>query len=70
MRFSAADLAWLISADLLKQLCSKHKLPADEYTLRLPDTKTDLPLNKTVGEINTSAICLMKKDRHSGASPL
>eukprot|EP00160_Parvularia_atlantis_P019583 Unigene7740_Nuclearia_a/m.23766 Unigene7740_Nuclearia_a/g.23766 ORF Unigene7740_Nuclearia_a/g.23766 Unigene7740_Nuclearia_a/m.23766 type:complete len:476 (-) Unigene7740_Nuclearia_a:59-1486(-) len=52
-------------SDLLRVLCEKHKLNMEEYTLRMDDTKTDLPLNKTVGEVQVATLCLMKKYSHS-----
>jgi len=51
--------------DLLKRLCKKNDLPIEHYTLRLGDTKTDIALDKTVGESNVSALCLMKKYANS-----
>jgi len=56
----------LIQLDLLKRLCKKHSLEYDDYTLRLQDTKTDVPLDKTVGETNVSVLCLLKKKQNSG----
>ena len=52
-------------SDLLKRLCKKNDLPIEHYTLRLADTKTDIALDKTVGEANVSALCLMKKHSNS-----
>jgi len=51
--------------DLLKRLCKKNSLPLEHYTLRLADTKTDISLDKTVGEANVSALCLLKKNQNS-----
>lgn len=55
---------------MLKVLCEKHKLNSEEYTLRMADTKTDLPATKTIGELNISLLCLMKKNAHSGTRNL
>jgi hypothetical protein len=55
------------SADVLRMVCDKNKLKADEYTLRHMDVKTEFDLRLTVEESQLNECCLVKKDRHSGA---
>ncbi|KAJ3117690.1 hypothetical protein HK098_006133 [Nowakowskiella sp. JEL0407] len=52
-------------SDVFEYICKKRKYDSKVYVLKMPDTKTDVPLNKTLDQLKVTEFCVLKKD--SGA---
>lgn len=50
-------------AAVLDFCCRKRKIDPKEYTLKMADTVTDVPLNQTLMESGLDELCLLRKDR-------
>jgi len=48
---------------ILAMVCKKRKVDPSEYTLRLPDTRTDVDMDKTVDASGLREFCLLRKER-------
>lgn len=57
--------AKFVYLDFIVMVADKHKLARDEYTVRLSDQKTDLPLSYSVGHIGVGLMVLMKTNERS-----
>ena len=57
-------------SQVLSVVCKKRKIDETDYTLKLADTITDIPLDKTLQEINVTEVCLLKKDRGRSAGDI
>ena len=55
----------MLLSHVLVVCCKKRKIDPNEYTLKMPDTKTDLPLDRTLENLGITELCLLKKDRGS-----
>ena len=56
----------MLLADVLQLCCKKRKIDPNDYTLKMADTKTDIPLDRTLESLGISELCLLKKS--SGVS--
>jgi hypothetical protein len=52
--------------EVLEIVCKKRKVQVDDYKLKMPDTKTDVPLDKTIGQLQVNEFCLLKERGASG----
>ena len=50
-------------AQVLEFCCRKRKIDPKEYTLKMADTVTDVPLKQTLLELGLEEFCLLRKDR-------
>ncbi|RKP20701.1 SIN1-domain-containing protein, partial [Rozella allomycis CSF55] len=55
---------------VLNVVCKKRKVSPDDYTLKMSDTKTDVPLHKTAGQLNVTELYLLRKDRGISAGDI
>ena len=53
----------MLLADVLVFCCRKRKIEPNDYTLKMADTKTDVPLDRTLESLGLQELCLLKKDR-------
>jgi hypothetical protein len=51
----------MLLADVLELCCKKRKIDPSDYTLKMADTKTNIPLDKTLDSLALKEICLLKK---------
>jgi hypothetical protein len=47
--------------EVFDRICSKRKYDPKEYILKMPDTKTDVPLEKTLLQMNCIEFCVLKR---------
>jgi hypothetical protein len=50
-------------SDVFEQICEKRKYNSADYVLRMADTKTDVPLDKTLEQLKVMEFCVLKRDR-------
>lgn len=60
----------MLLSDVLIYCCRKRKIEPNDYTLKMADTKTDIPLNKTLESLGIMELCLLKKDRGPSAGDI
>jgi len=53
----------MLLKDVFKSICQKRKYNINDYVLKMQDTKTDVPLDKTLEQSKLQEICVLKKDR-------
>jgi hypothetical protein len=53
----------MLMSEVLEICCRKRKIDSNDYTLKMADTKTDIPLDKTLDSLGLAELCLLKKDR-------
>jgi hypothetical protein len=53
----------MLLSDVLTFCCRKRKFNPADYTLKMADTKTDVPFDKTLESLGVKELCLLKKDR-------
>lgn len=53
----------MLLSDVLVFVCRKRKIDPNDYTLKMADTKTDVPLDKTLESLGVIELCLLKKER-------
>ena len=56
----------LTCRELFLQICQKRKYDPKDYVLRMADTKTDVPLDKTLERLRLTEFCVVKKGRGGG----
>ncbi|KAJ1529001.1 hypothetical protein HK096_009775 [Nowakowskiella sp. JEL0078] len=49
-------------SEVFEQVCKKRKYDPSVYVLKMPDTKTDVPLGKTLDQLKVTEFCVLKKD--------
>ena len=52
--------------DVFEQICEKRKYIMSDYLLKMPDTLTDVPMDKTLEELGCKEFCILKRDRGGG----
>lgn len=60
----------MLLADVLVYCCRKRKIEPNDYTLKMADTKTDVPLDRTLESMGLTELCLLKKDRGPSAGDI
>ncbi|KAI3644569.1 hypothetical protein MP228_010733 [Amoeboaphelidium protococcarum] len=60
----------MLLGDVLAFCAKKRKIDPSDYTLKMADTKTDVPLDKTIGASGLTELCLLKKDRGPSAGDI
>lgn len=50
-------------SDVFEQICEKRKYNTADYVLKMADTKTDVPLDKTLEQLKVMEFCVLKRDR-------
>ena len=55
-------------SEVFEQVCKKRKYEPKDYVLKMVDTKTDVPLDKTLSDLKTTEFCILKRDRGGGKS--
>jgi hypothetical protein len=50
-------------SEVFEQICEKRKYRSEDYVLRMADTKTDVPLDKTLEQLGVKEFCVLKRDR-------
>lgn len=53
----------MILSDVLAFCCKKRKFNPADYTLKMADTKTDVPFDKTLESLGVKELCLARKER-------
>ena len=53
----------MLLSEVLVVCCKKRKIDPNDYTLKMADTKTDIPLDRTLESLGLTELCLLKKDR-------
>jgi len=53
----------MLLKDVFKSICQKRKYNINDYVLKMEDTKTDVPLDKTLEQTKLQVICVLKRDR-------
>lgn len=53
-------------SEVFEQICEKRKYSPQDYVLKMADTKTDVPMDKTLEELNVMEFCVLKRDRGGG----
>ncbi|ORX87931.1 SIN1-domain-containing protein [Anaeromyces robustus] len=53
----------MLLRDVFKSICQKRKYDIKDYVLKMADTKTDVPLDKTLEQAKLQEICVLKRDR-------
>ncbi|TPX57994.1 hypothetical protein SpCBS45565_g08095 [Spizellomyces sp. 'palustris'] len=48
-------------ADVFEQICRKRKYDPSKYVFKMADTKTDVPLDKTLEQLRVSELCILKR---------
>ncbi|KAI9092360.1 stress-activated map kinase interacting protein 1-domain-containing protein [Phlyctochytrium arcticum] len=48
-------------AEVFEQICRKRKYDPSKYVFKMADTKTDVPLDKTLDQLRVSELCILKK---------
>ena len=57
-------------SEVLEIVCRKRKVEINDYTLKLPEAKTDLSLNLTIGQLNVTELWMQRKDRGISAGDI
>ncbi|TPX31118.1 hypothetical protein SmJEL517_g05450 [Synchytrium microbalum] len=52
-----------VLSEVFEQVCKKRKYEPKDYVLKMVDTKTDVPLDKTLTDLKTTEFCILKRDR-------
>lgn len=60
----------MLLSEVLDICCKKRKIDSNDYTLKMADTKTDVPLDRTLESLGLEEICLLKKDRGPSAGDI
>jgi hypothetical protein len=60
----------MMFSEVLKYCCKKRKIDPNDYTLKMADTKTDIPLDRTVENLGITELCLLRKDRGPSGAPI
>ncbi|KAJ1554751.1 hypothetical protein HK096_001977 [Nowakowskiella sp. JEL0078] len=53
-------------SEVFEHVCKKRKYDPRVYVLKMPDTKTDVPLGKTLDQLKVTEFCVLKKDSVKG----
>ncbi|ORX56646.1 SIN1-domain-containing protein [Piromyces finnis] len=53
----------MLLRDVFNSICQKRKYDIKDYVLKMADTKTDVPLDKTLEQAKLQEICVLKRDR-------
>ncbi|KAI8999440.1 stress-activated map kinase interacting protein 1-domain-containing protein [Gaertneriomyces semiglobifer] len=48
-------------SEIYDQICRKRKYDPTKYVFKMADTKTDVPLDKTLDQLKVSELCILKK---------
>ncbi|KAJ3078820.1 hypothetical protein HK102_004220, partial [Quaeritorhiza haematococci] len=59
-------VATLTMAKVFEEICRKKKMDPKDYVFKKADTKTDVPLDKTLEQLGETEFCVLKK--HSGGA--
>src|SRR5688500_1625742 len=57
-------------AEVFEQICRKRKYDPSKYVFKMADTKTDVPLDKTLDQLRVSELCILKRAGGGGQSCL
>lgn len=52
--------------EVFVRICQKRKYDTKDYILKMPDTKTDVPLDKTLEELKVTEFCVLKRSSGGG----
>lgn len=47
-------------------ICNKRKYDPKDYILKMADTKTDVPLDQTLEQLNVTEFCVLKRSSGGG----
>lgn len=58
----------MLLSEVFDVLCKKKKYDPKDYVLKMADTKTDVPLDKSLEQLKIAEFCVLKRDRGGGIS--
>ncbi|KAI8800448.1 stress-activated map kinase interacting protein 1-domain-containing protein [Cladochytrium replicatum] len=50
-------------SDVFEHICKKRKYDIKDYVLKMADTKTDIPMDRTLDQLKLTEVCILKRDR-------
>ncbi|KAI8799398.1 stress-activated map kinase interacting protein 1-domain-containing protein [Cladochytrium replicatum] len=50
-------------SDVFEHICKKRKYDIKDYVLKMADTKTDIPMDRTLDQLKLTEVCVLKRDR-------
>ncbi|KAI8853924.1 stress-activated map kinase interacting protein 1-domain-containing protein [Chytridium lagenaria] len=53
----------MIMSEIFEAICRKRKYDIKNYVLKMADTRTDVPLDKTLESLKVTEFCVLKRDR-------
>ncbi|RKP01047.1 hypothetical protein CXG81DRAFT_26245 [Caulochytrium protostelioides] len=53
----------MLLRDVFAEICKKRKYDMKDYVLKMQDTRTDVPLDRTLEQLKVTEFCVLKKDR-------
>ncbi|KAJ3054992.1 hypothetical protein HK097_000138 [Rhizophlyctis rosea] len=48
-------------SEVFEQICRKRKYDSSKYIMKMPDTKTDVPFDKTLEQLKVMEFCILKR---------
>ena len=52
--------------EVFEQICRKRKYDSRNYVLKMADTKTDVPLDRTLASLGVTEFCVLKRGGGGG----
>jgi hypothetical protein len=56
----------LTMQEVFDRICVKRKYDSKDYILKMPDTKTDVPMDKTLEQMECIEFCVLKRSSGGG----
>lgn len=56
----------MLMSEVFETICKKRKYESKDYVLKMPDTKTDVAMDKTLDQLKVYEFCVLKRDRGGG----
>ncbi|KAJ3096970.1 hypothetical protein HDU97_005398 [Phlyctochytrium planicorne] len=53
----------MLMSEIFEVICRKRKYDPKNYVLKMADTRTDVPLDKTLESLKVNEFCVLKRDR-------
>lgn len=48
-------------SEVFENICKKHKYDSNKYVMKMPDIKTDVPMDATLDSLNIAEFCILKR---------
>lgn len=56
----------LTMREIFDRICKKRKYDSKDYILKMADTTTDVPMDKTLKQLDANEFCVLKRSSGGG----